>query len=73
MNEEALTADRLFTEVLGPEIAVRIEVNIPRRGHRDLRRLERPPLAFHHANPPIIDRIAEDGSAKLDFTCGQRT
>ncbi|QNP43356.1 hypothetical protein H9L15_00295 [Sphingomonas daechungensis] len=73
VNEQALSVQGLLTEVLRPQVAIRVEVNVPGRSHDDAPRLQWPPLAPNQANRRIINGIAEDRTRELDLAIRQGT
>ena len=68
VDEKTLPMQGLLAEIVRPEVAVRVKVDVAHRGHCDALRLERPPLAADHSDFRIVDRISEDRARKLDFS-----
>ena len=71
MDEEALGPQRLFRKIVGPEIALRMEVDVAARRHGRVLRLERPPFAADQPDVRIIDGVAEHRSRQIDFASRQ--
>ena len=68
VDEQALPRERLFREIVGPQVAMRDGNGYcPVGAIDDALRLERPPFAPDQADPRIIDRLAEHRSGELDF------
>ena len=57
-------------EIVGPKPALWVEVQIPRRRHHIIDRLQGPPPALDQLDLRIVDRRAEDGTAERDFARG---
>ena len=70
-DDRTLPMERLGGEILRPEVAVRVEMDVAGRRHGRVPRLEPPPLALDHADFRIVDGVAEHRSGEGDFAGGQ--
>ena len=72
VDEKALPMQRFTAEILGPQVGMGMEMDVPGRGHGHAARMEGPPLPPDHPHAAVIDRVAEDRTCKLDLSYGQR-
>ncbi len=72
VDEQALRGEGIAGEIVGPGLAVGVEMDVSRRRHDRVSRLERPPRAVDEAHRGIVDRVGEDGSGKLDLAGSER-
>lgn len=68
VNEEALAAERLFREIIGPDVALGVEIDVSHRRHGRVARMEWPPFSLDEPNARIIDRAAENRTSECDFS-----
>ena len=73
LMDEQVDVGLALREVFGPEIAAGVEVQVPRRGHHIIDRLQRPPFALDQLDLRVIDGRTEYRAAKRDFAGGERT
>jgi len=71
VDEDPLLVQGLAGEIFRPEVRMRVEMDVPRGRHCDVAGLKRPPSAPDHANPCVIDRIAEHASSEFDLSGSQ--
>lgn len=72
MDQVALIADRAAGEAIAIVWALRVEVDIAARGHRDPARLKRPPFPMAYPNRVEIESISEDASRKRTLSLSKR-
>ena len=68
VDENALFAQVFAGEIFRPEVRMRVEMDVPGGRHCDVAGLKRPPSAADHANPCVIDRMAEHASGEFDLS-----
>ena len=67
MDEETLAAQRLAGEIIGPHTPLRVEIDVPHRGHRRVARMEGPPFSLEKADMGIVNCVPEHGTSDGEF------
>lgn len=71
VDEESLSVERLFREIVGPQVGMRMEMHIAHGRHGHALWLEGPPFAPNQPDLRVIDRVGEDRSGDLYLARGK--